>query len=283
MNTKDWVVCLVEPNKFEAQIIVDLLRNAGVDKIKVFLDSQAAMDGLELYPANVVIAALESTPIEGVAWTKLFRRNHKLPGRKAAIFLTSRAFSRNVAEDCRHAGANALIGKPVSGATILATIKKVLGNPRAFIDAEGYVGPCRRAGIVTAGAGTRRRESDEAAGSERQAPENTLANAVGALSKAVTDLVQGRGDNSAVEIALRTVQSYAVNAGDGPLMRACAAFTLQIQAKGLRADAFKAGLTACVSGVSQLAQLAVAETEKRDAIAESVRQAVAKAAMQKAA
>jgi CheY-like chemotaxis protein len=283
MNMKDWTVCLVEANKFEAQIIVDLLRNAGVDKIKVFFDSQAAMEALELYPANVVIAALESTPVDGVTWTKQFRRNHQLANRKSAIFLTSRAFSRNVAEDCRHAGANALIGKPVSGATILATIKKVLSNPRTFIDAEGYVGPCRRAGIVTAGAGTRRRQSDSGESAERQAPEMTLADAVITLSQAVMAFSNGRGDVGACEGALRAVQAYAVNAGDGPLMRACAAFTLQLAAKGLRADAVKAALMACLAGVSQLADLAVTETEKRDALAEGVRQAVAKAALQKAA
>ena len=45
------------------------------------------------------------------------------------------------------------------------------------------------------------------------------------------------------EAALRQVQAYAVNAGDGPLMRACAAFALQLSsAKGLRPEAVRAAL-----------------------------------------
>jgi hypothetical protein len=79
------------------------------------------------------------------------------------------------------------------------------------------------------------------------------------------------------------VQAYAVNAGDGPLMRACAAFGLQLSAKGLRPDATKFALEACLAGVAELAATSVEETERRDAMAEGVRQAVAKAAALRAA
>ncbi|HVY83613.1 MAG TPA: hypothetical protein VG943_00645 [Caulobacterales bacterium] len=280
MHIRDWTICLIEPNKFEAQIIVDLLRNAGVEKIKHFTDSEDAMLALELYPANIIVAALESQPLGGVAWTRAFRRNHQMANRKAAVFLTSRAFSRAIAEDCRHGGANALIGKPISGATLTATIKKVLANPRPFIDAAGYVGPCRRAGIVTAGAPKRRRKADQAA----KAPEATsLAASVLTLSNAVSQHITGRGKIDACEAALKQVQAYAVNVGDGPLMRACAAFALQLSAKGLRPDAANAALAACMAGVSKLVEIAVSDTERRDVIAEEVRQAVAKASVQKAA
>jgi len=280
-DVRDWVVCVVEPNKFEAQIIVDLLRNAGVEKVKVFLDSNAAMETLEHYPANIVIGSVESMPVDGPSWTRIFRRNHKLANRKAPIFLTSRAFSRNVAEDCRHAGANALIGKPLSGQTLIATIKKVLANPRPFIDAEGYVGPCRRAGIVTAGAPKKRRKADDAA--KAGADMGSLAGLVVKLAKVTADYIRAAGDVAACEAALKPVQAYAVNAGDGPMMRACAAFALQLGAKNIRPDAAKAALTACIAGVSQLAELAVSEAAQREALAEQVRGAVARAALQKAA
>jgi CheY-like chemotaxis protein len=284
MNIRDWTVCLLEPNKFEAQIIIDFLRNAGVEKLRVFTDSNAAMEALELYPANIVIGALESVPVDGVAWTRAFRRNMKLANRQAPIFLTSRAFSRSIAEDCRHGGANALIGKPVSNATLIATIKKVLGAPRPFIDAAGYVGPCRRAGIVTAGAPKKRRKADDSVKAPAAAVEvNSLADAVVTLSRTVADFIRGGGGADACETALRQVQTHAGNAGDGPMMRACAAFALQLAAKNARPEVTKAALTACIAGISQLAELAVTEAEKRDALAEEVRAVVARASVQKAA
>lgn len=283
MNVSSWTVCLVEPNKFEGQIILDLLRNAGVDRVKVVANQADAIDLLEVYNANIVIASYEMTPMDGAAWTKAFRRNKKLANRKASIFTTSGAFSLTMAESCRHAGANALIGKPISGKVLLATINKVLTNPREFIDtADGYVGPCRRAGIVTAGAPKKRRKVDDSA--DTKAPVMTLQRAVEALADAGAKFAMDSRQADACEAALRFVQAYAVNAGDAPLMRACAAFALQITAsRTQRQDAARAALEACVNGVVQLASMNLSESQKREAIAEGVRQAVAKAAMQRAA
>jgi CheY-like chemotaxis protein len=282
VDVKNWTVCIIEPNKFEGQIILDLLRNAGVEKVKVFTDQDAALDVLEVFNANVVIASFEMAPLDGAAWTRLYRRNHKLPGRKQAIFVTSGAFSLAMAEQCRHAGANALIGKPISTKVLLATINKVLTKPREFIDAEGYVGPCRRAGIVTAGGPKKRRKADDSV--DAKAPVLTLEKAVQALAVATAAYGADSRKVESCEATLRFVQAYAVNAGDAPLMRTCAAFALQINnSRSQRNEAARSALEACVNGVVQLTSIDVAQTEAREAIAEHVRQSVAKAAMQRAA
>lgn len=282
MDFKAWTVCIVEPNKFERQIIIDLLRNAGVDKVKAYDDAHAALDVLEVYNANVVIASFELGDMDGATWTKQFRRNHKLANRKAAVFVTSAAFSLNMAEQCRHAGANALIGKPLSAKVLLATITKVLTKPREFIDAEGYVGPCRRAGIVTAGAPRKRRRVDAEAPAGAT---NTLSLAVEGLAAAAAAAARS-STGEVCETPLRQVQAYAVNAGDGPLMRACAAFSLQISATRTQlAEVWRPAIEGCAQGVAELASLPVsAETAaRREAIAERVRQTVAKAAALRAA
>jgi len=283
MNVKGWTVLIVEPNKFEGQIMLDLLRNAGVDRVRVVQTQEVADDLLEVYNANVVIASFEMGPLDGAAWTRTYRRNKKLPGRKSAIFITSSAFSRLMAEECRHAGCNALIGKPISGKVLLNTINKVLTQPRDFIDTEtGYVGPCRRAGIVTAGEPTKRRKADENAAAGITA--TTLQEAVEMLSSAAAAFSENSSMLEPCEIALRNVQAYAVNAGDGPLMRACAAFALQLSsAKGLRPEAVKASLMVCVDGVAKLVSLGGDQAKRREEIAEGVRMAVGKASMQRAA
>lgn len=281
MKAGDWAVCVIEPNKFERQIIIDLLRHAGAHNVKAFADGESAREALESFNANVVICSFELSP-DGAAWTRAFRRNHKLRNRKAAIFVTSNAFSRAMAEQCRLAGANALIGKPLSAKVLTATISKVLANPRPFIEAAGYIGPCRRAGIVTAGAPKKRRQADAKKDSPSQA--QTLATIVAALSTATWAFIQDSAKADNCEAALRQVQAYAVNAGDEPLMRACAAFAQQIKtSRGVRTEAARGALEACANGVVQLASLPVAETVRRDAAAEHVREAVAKAALQRAA
>jgi CheY-like chemotaxis protein len=279
MHVRDWTVCVIEPNKFEAQILVDVLRGAGVEKIKFFTDSAEAMSALEIYSANIIVAAVESLPTDGVAWTRSLRRNHQVKNRKASVFLTSRAFSRNLAEDCRHAGANALIGKPISAKILTATITKVLTNPRPFIDAANYVGPCRRAGIVTAGEPKKRRKADESGALQA----STLAHVLVGLAQTVDAMLDKKGDPLACDAALKRVQSYAVTAGDGPMMRACAAMTLQLQARDMRPEVAREALGACVAGMKELAAIGAKESAQRDAIAENVRLAVAKAAAKRAA
>ncbi|HRO04153.1 MAG TPA: response regulator, partial [Terricaulis sp.] len=141
MDVKAWIVCVIEPNKFERQIIFDLLRQAGVERVRVMEHADEALEVLEAYRANVIISSFEIEGSDAAAWTRVFRRSKDVANRKAAVFVTSAAFSRTMAEQCRHAGANALIGKPLSTKVLLATINKVLTQPREFIDAEGYVGP----------------------------------------------------------------------------------------------------------------------------------------------
>jgi CheY-like chemotaxis protein len=283
MNVKDWNVCLIEPNKFEGKIILDLLRNAGAENVKIVVSQEDAIDLLGLYKANVVIASFEMAPLDGAAWTKAFRRNRKLANRKASIFITSGAFSRSMAEECRHAGCNALIGKPISGKVLMATINKVLGSPREFIDTEtGYVGPCRRAGIVTAGAPKKRRKADASAAKTQT--DNTLKDVVEALAAAAAAFAADASKLEGCETALRHVQAYAVNGGDGPLMRACGAFSLQLSsAKGQRPEAVRAALEVCVNGVARLVSLGPEHAARREEIAEGVRHAVGKATLQRAA
>ncbi|GIK50666.1 MAG: hypothetical protein KJZ75_03365 [Hyphomonadaceae bacterium] len=281
MNAKSWAVCVIEPNKYEGQIILELLRGVGAANVKLFTSQDEATHALRLHRANIIVTAFEAGPLDGAAWTKAFRRSNAVANRQAAIFVTSGAFSRSMAEQCRLAGANALIGKPVSGKTLIATIKRVLARPRPFVDGEGYVGPCRRAGIVTAGAPKRRRRSD---GQSEAPPAGTLQTAIQALIEATALVSADPAKADACGAALRAVQGYAVNVGDGPLMRACAAFSLQLSAaRTQRPEAAKAALEMCIGGVARLAAISTSEGAAREALAEDVRQAVAKAVMQRVA
>lgn len=276
MNPSAWAVCVIEPNKFERQIILDLLRAAGATSVMAFADGAAAQHALVDFKANIIIAAFELTPEDAAAWTRSFRRNTAMANRQAAVFITSGAFSRPMAEQCRHAGANALIGKPLSAKVLLATIKKVLAQPRPFIDAAGYVGPCRRAGIVTAGAPKKRRSADGAAANAADA--RTLEAAVGGLIVAASAYALDVGKYEACEGALRAVQAYAVNAGDGPLMQACAAFALHVKAaRSVRHDVSRQALETCSRAIQQLVALPVAESAQREALALSVSEMAANA------
>lgn len=282
MDVKDWVVCLIEPNKFERQILVDLLRYAKVGRLSVMEYADEALEVLEAYRANVIITSYELEDTNAADWTRKFRRSKDAANRKAAVFVTSAAFSRSMAEKCRHAGANALIGKPLSAGVLLNTITKVLTNPREFIDAENYVGPCRRAGIVTAGAPLHRRDSDTPGKEAAVMPALTLEQAVEALYAAANAYMLDPKQTKTCEAALRFVQAYAVNASDSPLMRVCGAFALQIATPHVPADARRFAIETCLDAVGLLTTKPLKPAE-RQFVADRAHNVVAKAVASRAA
>lgn len=158
MDMRDWKPVIVAPNKFEARLLVDLLRNAGVPDACVFSDPQMALDGASMSRANMLFLTEDGE--RSLEWVRQLRRANAHPLRKAPVFVVSAALTLALAERCRIAGVNAIIGKPISSASLMNTIKKVLAKPRPFVESASYVGPCRRAGIVTAGVVERRRSND---------------------------------------------------------------------------------------------------------------------------
>ncbi|MGE3250109.1 MAG: two-component system response regulator [Hyphomonadaceae bacterium] len=279
MDMRDWAVCIVDPNKYEGQIAADLLRFSGVQRIRTVTDSADALDLLRFYPATIIIMELDSTPIDGLAFVRRLRRDHEINCRKAPVFIVTKKMSRAVAEACRIAGANALIGKPISGSTLMGVIKKVLANPRPFVEVENYVGPCRRAGIVTANSLTGRREADRLRDGGEAPP---MDNMVAALRGRIEELITGKTQKTTqCESALQAVQQAAVSAGDGPMMRACAAFSLQLANSGKLDGVGRAALGACMDGMTRLA--ANEDGADRESVAEEMRQAVARAASRRAA
>lgn len=160
MDVREWRPAVIASAKFEAQIIFDLLRNAAVADVLTFSDVAYALEGLRGARANMVFMSL-ANETAALEWVRSLRRavDHSL--RKAPVLIISSQLTAAQAERFRHAGANAIIAKPVSTATLTGVVKKVLAKPRPFIESAVYVGPCRRAGIVTAGPDKRRRQADD--------------------------------------------------------------------------------------------------------------------------
>ena len=141
----------------------DLVRTGGARRVCTFGDSDEALHLLARDASAIVLVDLGAIPISGLEFVRALRSNRASRSRRALVFLLARKLTASLVEACRLSGANAAIGMPVSNATMLTTIRKVIENPRPFVEEEGYVGPCRRAGIVSAGRGSGRRRTDMSA------------------------------------------------------------------------------------------------------------------------
>ena len=160
MQLSQYSVTVVTANRFEAKLLGDVLRTAGGTRVRTIVDSDEALHLLARDASSIVLIDLDAQPTSGLEFVRALRRNRTSRSRRALVFLLARKLTASVVEACRLSGANAVIGMPVSNTTILSTIRKVVANPRPFVEEDGYIGPCRRAGIISAGRGSSRRRTD---------------------------------------------------------------------------------------------------------------------------
>ncbi|MBI1185967.1 MAG: response regulator [Alphaproteobacteria bacterium] len=269
MDVRQQHVLLIEPNKYEGQILTDLLRFAGVQEIRTETNAVTGLEAVAGGAFTLILMELDCEGVEGVAFTRRLRRMQQSPSRKATVVLLTKRLSRPVAEACRIAGANAAIAKPVSGATLVSTLNKVFANPRPFVEDANYVGPCRRAGIVTAVAQRRRRSDVEIA-----RPGADVRELIARALTGVDDLVSGRQARAgACEDLLDEIRERAAQAEDGPLMRVSAALANHLDAR--ESPIGRAAIGACVDGLGALAS-AGGDPERAE-IAERVCDSIARA------
>lgn len=161
MSPNEWRVGIVCTARYECKIVIDMLRSLGVGTLTLCADNAVAASKLDLANANLIISTVKAGPTDALTWVQALRRDVTCSARKAPIVLIGNPITAQLVNQCKNAGVNALIGQPFSTTVFVALIKKVLANPRPFIECESYVGPCRRAGIHTA-TNARRRRSDQA-------------------------------------------------------------------------------------------------------------------------
>ncbi len=250
LNPKDWPVFLIEPNKYEARIASDLLTQAGVRKIRCEENSANALEVLQNLPATVILIELGVAPLGALEWVRHFRRDTRIGCRRTGVFVMTKALSRTTVEAARIAGANAIIGKPMSGASLMATIGKVMSTPRPFIECAAYVGPCRRAGIISTCAVDRRQPRGAAPAPLRL---DDRANVIGALLAGAADLVSGAALSPDSIARLGEVATMSQDVDKGGVLRGIAASLLRVGARKDLDPDDRATLASCLAALQALA------------------------------
>ena len=257
LNPKDWSVFLIEPNKYEARIASDLLTQAGVRKIRCEENSANALEVLQNLPATVILIELGVAPLGALEWVRHFRRDTRIGCRRTGVFVMTKALSRTTVEAARIAGANAIIGKPMSGASLMATIGKVMSTPRPFVECAAYVGPCRRAGIISTCA-VDRRQPRGAQVARLQLDDKAAV--VGALLAGAADLVSGAVLSEESAARLQQVEGMSLDLDSGGVLRGIAASLLRLGAHKNLDASDRAVLASCMEALQKLAAAGPAAT-----------------------
>jgi CheY-like chemotaxis protein len=154
---------IVDPNKYQAQLLSQTLQAEGVANVKHHPDAAEALQALALLSPCALFIEVDMAGMDGVALTKEIRRSRAVRNRRAPVFLMSQKASSLSLTQAMDVGANALLAKPIAPAVASAAIRRVMETPRPFIESKTYIGPCRRLAVAAVpNPCPRRREEDRA-------------------------------------------------------------------------------------------------------------------------
>lgn len=137
-------VLVVDDSRYARTLVASALSSFGVRRVSEAADTATAFDLLQSADdIGLVIVAFDLLPMDGVEFTRSLRRG--AAGRDdVPVIMVSGVADPSCVRDARNAGVNEFLALPLSAESLQRRIRTLLLNPRPFIRAPGYVGPCRR-------------------------------------------------------------------------------------------------------------------------------------------
>jgi CheY-like chemotaxis protein len=149
---------LIDGQRHLRQVLVPVLRETGLREVFV---ADGVMDGVMALPVrgpDVIFVDYDAAPAEALDFVRYVR----IPGRgwnhQVPVILMAHAPERAVIEAARDEGVNDILIKPLTTATIVDRLRRVLISPRPFVDDPTFRGPDRRRRRPDPDAPQRRRE-----------------------------------------------------------------------------------------------------------------------------
>lgn len=139
------VRCLiVDDSATMRKVVRAMLSSLGTCRIREAADGAMALETLQQWPTDLVLADVSMEPMDGLDFVRRLRRSDRDDTRHVpVVMLTGHG---DVATIClaRDAGANEILAKPITAVTLAHRIAEVVERPRPFIRAASYIGPDRR-------------------------------------------------------------------------------------------------------------------------------------------
>lgn len=139
-------VLVLDRDARTASLVTSVLRAFGFTLIEVASNSQQVVESMRQKPFDLIITEWHLAKETGVQLVRAVRtpEQHRLLRRDVPIIMLTAQSDHAAVREARDAGITEFLAKPFSAKTLAQRLIQVIDNPRIFIDAPGYVGPCRR-------------------------------------------------------------------------------------------------------------------------------------------
>jgi CheY-like chemotaxis protein len=162
LNLQGLTFLIADANPFFASICQNILRGFGATSVIDVRTAVEAIKALELQKVAVLLCDANLPPENGFKLTATIRRAADSLYRTLPILITSNDTRTTIVQGARDAGANMVVAKPMSPASLYDRLAWVAFTPRQFVDAPSYFGPDRRFKIEGFPNGVGRRAGDVA-------------------------------------------------------------------------------------------------------------------------
>src|SRR5262245_58557729 len=161
INIRGLTFLIADPNSFFSSICHSMLRGFGANKAIEVRDAVSAIKVLREQKIDLLLCDAKLPPGGGLKLTHSIRWDSASDYRTIPIlFMTSDTRTTAVAK-ARDCGANMVIVKPMSPASLYDRLAWIAFNPRKLVDAPTYFGPDRRFKIEGFPGGVGRRKGDQ--------------------------------------------------------------------------------------------------------------------------
>jgi PleD family two-component response regulator len=168
LDLSDLTVLIVDDYPPMRTILRIMLQALGIRDIGEANDGLSALEAMQAFRADIVIADYRMVPVNGVELT------HRIRGGDAGIdpftpvIMVSGHSEKSRICEARDAGVTEFLVKPISATFLYHRLRAVIENPRPFIRSPDFFGPDRRRRRLPFEGPDRRKVPYEYMGRERE-------------------------------------------------------------------------------------------------------------------
>jgi two-component system, chemotaxis family, chemotaxis protein CheY len=163
MNLRDLVILIADPSSYLSMLIHSMLRGFGSNKVLQVRNSMGVFHALTAQRIDLLICDALLPVHGGLQLTQAIRSKKGNEHRTIPILMMISDSRASTVKQARDAGANMVIAKPLSAASLYDRLTWIAFNPRKFVDTATYFGPDRRFRIEGYAGGVGRRKGDKVA------------------------------------------------------------------------------------------------------------------------
>jgi two-component system chemotaxis response regulator CheY len=151
---------LVDPNPHASTIVHGILRGFGATRVVEARTADHAIQVLTDQKIDMMLVDPGLANGRGLAFIRSIRKDANNPFRTMPILVVTADTRTSTIRAARDCGANMVVAKPMSPASLYERLAWVAFHPRSFVETASYFGPDRRFKIEGLPGGVGRRTGD---------------------------------------------------------------------------------------------------------------------------